>query len=278
MPPRRELPPPTAGPLLLWLLKTLAPMNRTRVKKLLAGGSVHVNGVAITRHDHPLQPGDRVTIGSAAEKSPLTIIHEDDAIIVIDKPAGLLTVATDSEKEATAFRLLEAMLPTRPCAVHRLDRETSGLLMFAKSLTIRDQLQAAWESVTKTYLAIVEGSPPSQGGRIEDYLIEGKSLKVKSTRHSESGARRAVSRYRVLKAHMNYSLLEVVIETGRKHQIRVHMAGLGCPIIGDKLYGSSSSPAKRLGLHAHRLAFEHPVSGKRIELESPLPASLARIV
>jgi 23S rRNA pseudouridine1911/1915/1917 synthase len=250
-------------------------MKRTRVKQLLAHGSVHVNGTPVTRHDHPLHPGDRVSIG---RKSALPVVYEDDAVIVIDKPAGLLTVATESEKQETAFMKLAAMLPVRPCVVHRLDRETSGLLLFAKLPVIRDALQAAWDSVEKTYLAVTEGVPKPREGRIDNFLLEGRSLKVRPCHETEPGAKRAESRYRVLKSHAKYSLVEVVIETGRKHQIRVHLAGLGCPIIGDKLYGAQTNPAERLGLHAHRLVLAHPLSGKRIEIESPLPAAFARTV
>ncbi|CAN5389302.1 RluA family pseudouridine synthase [soil metagenome] len=276
--PDRVLPAAqVAGPLLPWLLATLAPMNRTRVKQLLTHGSVHVNGVSVTRHDHPLAVGDRVSLGKPRHTS-LTVIHEDHSLIVIDKPAGLLTVATDAEKEDTAFVRLTTMLPTRPAVVHRLDRDTSGLLLFAKSHAIRDTLQAAWDSVEKTYLAVVSGVPRPASGIIDNYLIETKSLKVRSARSAETLAKRAISRYRVLKSRGANSLIEVIIETGRKHQIRVHLAGLGTPIVGDTLYGSTVNPAGRLGLHANRLAFPHPVTAAVTVIESPLPAPLMRIV
>jgi 23S rRNA pseudouridine1911/1915/1917 synthase len=278
-PRSRELPSPEiAGPLLRWLLIALAPMNRTRVKQLLTHGRIHVNGTSITRHDHILQPGDHVSIGEAKTASTLPIIYEDDAVVVIDKPAGLLSVATESEKEDTAFVRLAAVLPARPSVVHRLDRETSGLLLFARSNAIRDQLQKTWDEVEKTYLAVVEGTLRQREGIIDNFLLEGKSLRVTASPSPKAGAKRAVSRYRVLKPNAGLSLVEVIIETGRKHQIRVHLAGLGCPIIGDSVYGATTNPAKRLGLHAHRLAFEHPITRKRIEIESPLPAALARIV
>jgi 23S rRNA pseudouridine1911/1915/1917 synthase len=270
--PRRVNSPETATPLLAWLMQALAPMPRSGVKKLLASGCVHINGVSTTQFDHLVQPSDRITIGP---KAPFPILFEDSHYLVIDKPAGMLTVATESEKEETAFRKVAAMLPARPFVVHRLDRDTSGLLVFAKTMDARDQLQDSWDDVEKTYLAIVEGHPPVEGS-IENHLVEGKNLRVHVCRDTIPGAKRAISRYRTLTQGHRCSLVEVIIETGRKHQIRVHLASLGHPIIGDSLYGATLNPAKRLGLHAHRLRFPHPNAKALIEVESPLPQSLRR--
>lgn len=286
--PGRDLPTPTAAaPLLDWLLVALRPTNRTRVKQLLRGGRVAVNGTPATRHDHPLRPGDRVTIsreGTEAKRQAalIRVVYEDDSLIVIDKPAGLLTVATEAEKTDTAFaRLLadlEARRAGRPVVVHRLDRDTSGLLLFARSAEVRDRIQANWDAVTKTYLAVVEGTPQPAAGVIENYLAEGKSLRVRATGPDAAGAKRAVSRYRVTATRGRYSLVEVELVTGRKHQIRVHLAGLGCPVAGDADYGAKTDPAGRLGLHAWRLAFDHPVSGTRVEWESSMPEVLRRVI
>lgn len=283
----RELPAPTAeGRLLDWLLVALAPMNRTRVKEVLRSGRVRVNGTPTTRHDHPVRPGDRVAVSRDAAAPPpdrlgFAIVHEDDAVVVIDKPAGLLTVATDTEKLDTAFVRLSLHLTSirkgRPFVVHRLDRDTSGLLLFARSPEARDALQANWEAVVKTYLAVVEGRPPEVEGVVENYLTEGRDLRVRASRHPGGEAKRAVSRYRVLASRGGYSLVEVVIETGRKHQIRVHLAGLGCPVAGDAVYGAKTNPAGRLALHAWKLAFDHPVTGERVAAESPFPAPLRRV-
>jgi 23S rRNA pseudouridine1911/1915/1917 synthase len=285
--PGRELPPPTAdAELLEWLLAALAPMNRTRVKQLLRSGRVAVNGASVTRHDHPLRPGDRVSVlrEAPAPSAPagIPIVYEDAHLIVIDKPPGLLTVATEGEKYDTAFARLADHLAAakagRPFVVHRLDRDTSGLLLFARSAGVRDELQANWDEVTKTYLAVVEGTPRPAEGVIENYLTEGRDLRVRASRHPSKDAKRAVSRYRVRASRGGWSLVEVTLETGRKHQIRVHMAGLGCPIAGDTVYGATTNPAKRLCLHAWRLAFDHPATGERVEVESPLPPALARVV
>jgi len=284
-----RMPPVTEeAPLLAWLLGALAPLNRTRVKQLLKFGSVSVNGLPTTKHDHPLKPGDRVEVtrGGAApdrtlELAKIVILFEDDALIAIDKPAGLLTVATETERTDTAFARLLTHLATRnrgrPFVVHRLDRDTSGVLLFARTAEARDALQSQWDAVTKTYLAVVEGRPRQAEGEIDNVLVEGDDYRVRIARDGDANAKRAISRYRVLKTKERFSLIEVELITGRKHQIRVHMNGLACPIIGDPIYGKAANPAKRLGLHAARLSLPHPITGERVELESPLPYALKRI-
>ncbi|MBN9521175.1 RluA family pseudouridine synthase [bacterium] len=280
----RELAPPTApGPLLPWLLVVLAPMNRTRVKQLLQHGRVLVNGRPVTRHDLPLTPADRVAIaaeGSTARPGAppsLEVRYEDDVLVVVNKPAGLLSVATDAEKEDTAFTRLAALLRSgRPFVVHRLDRGTSGLLVFARSPQVRDRLQANWAAVSKTYLAVTDGAPRPPDGTIDNHLLEGDNLRVRPAAADAPGAKRAVSHYRALGAHGRHALVAVDILTGRKHQIRVHLAGLGCPVAGDRDYGAKTDPVGRVCLHAWRLAFDHPVEGHRVELEAPAPADLWR--
>ncbi len=282
--PAPDLPPQTAeGPLLAWLLDVLRPMSRTRVKELLRNGWVAVNGIPTTRFDHPLRPGDRVTIDRPVwDRAGVNVVYEDDALVVLDKPSGLLTVATESEKLDTAFARLSAYLKAwragRPFVVHRLDRDTSGLLLFARAAVVRDRLQADWAFMRKTYLAVVEGVPRPAEGVVEGYLAEGRDLRVRQVHSAQSGGRWAVTRYRVVHTRGRYTLVEVDLETGRKHQIRAHLAGLGCPVVGDTVYGAATDPARRLGLHAWRLAFGHPVTGRRVELESPLPDKLRRLV
>ncbi|HEY3788313.1 MAG TPA: RluA family pseudouridine synthase, partial [Urbifossiella sp.] len=248
---------------------------------LLQHGRVRVNGKPIRKHDHMVGPGDAIAIARpeapAEPGRTAAIVFEDESVIAIDKPSGLLTVATESEKTDTAFARLSALLAGRkagrPFVVHRLDRETSGLLLFARTAEIRDRLQDEWDAVEKTYLAVVEGKPRPAAGVLENHLTEGKNLRVRVTAPG-GAAKHAVTRYRLIANHRPYSLVEVVLQTGRKHQIRVHLAGLGCPVIGDTDYGAKTNRAGRLGLHAWKLAFRHPVSGQRIELESPLPEIL----
>jgi 23S rRNA pseudouridine1911/1915/1917 synthase len=280
------LPPATDGPLLPWLLAALAPMPRTRVKQLLRFGQVTVNGVPTTRFDHPLRAGDRVAItahrpdpvAESLRQAGVRVVYQDADLIALDKPAGLLSVATDGEKLDTAFARLRAVLAAgrdgRPFVVHRLDRDTSGLLLFARSAAVRDTLQANWDRVRKTYLAVVEGEPSPPEGVVRNFLTEGKDLRVRASAGPRAEAKEAVTRYRVVGRRNGLSLVEVDLETGRKHQIRVHLAGLGCPVIGDRAYGAATDAAGRLGLHAWRLAFDHPTTGRRVELESALPEVL----
>lgn len=282
----RPLPPAADGPLLPWLLAALAPTPRTRVKQLLRFGRVTVNGVPATRFDHPLRAGDRVAIaaarpdpaGESLRRAGVRIVHQDDDLIAIDKPAGLLSVATEGEKADTAFARLGAYLAARregrPFVIHRLDRETSGLLLFARSAAARDRLRAGWGRVAKAYLAVVEGEPRPPEGTVRNFLTEGKDLRVRASVGPRPGSREAVTRYRVVAARDGRALVEVGLGTGRKHQIRVHLAGLGCPVIGDRVYGAATDPAGRLGLHAWRLALDHPATGQRLELESPPPVAL----
>jgi 23S rRNA pseudouridine1911/1915/1917 synthase len=283
----RALPPAAAGPLLPWLLAALAPMPRTRVKQLLRFGRVTVNGIPTTRFDHPLEAGDRVVIaatrpdpgGDVLCRAGVRIVHEDADLIAIDKPSGLLSVATDGEKADTAFARLNTYLAARragrPFVVHRLDRETSGLLLFARTPVVRDRLQAGWARVEKTYLALVEGEPRPPEGTVRNFLTEGKDLRVRASESPRAGSKEAVTRYRVVAARRERTLIEVELGTGRKHQIRVHLAGLGCPVVGDLVYGTPADRAERLGLHAWRLAFDHPATGRRVDLESPPPAELS---
>jgi 23S rRNA pseudouridine1911/1915/1917 synthase len=262
-------------------------MSRSRVKELLHRGQVSVNDVVITRHDHPLQSGDAVRVSHEKplcddlSKVGLSILHMDEHILVIDKPTGLLTVATEGEKANTAFALLlnhlQARKQGRPFVVHRIDRETSGLLLFARSAEVRDQLHSQWSQITKTYLGVVDGEPKPPQGTVRSHLREGQSLRVHQTRDTEN-SKLAVTHYKLLSTRGPYSLVEVQLETGRKHQIRVHMADLGCPIIGDTVYGAQTNPARRLGLHAWKLELKHPASREPMSFQSPLPSALAKLV
>jgi tRNA pseudouridine32 synthase/23S rRNA pseudouridine746 synthase/23S rRNA pseudouridine1911/1915/1917 synthase len=194
----------------------------------------------------------------------LTIIHEDRDILVVNKPAGLLTMATDSEKERTAYfaatdyiRKGAAKSKLRIFIVHRLDRDTSGVLVFAKNEEAKRFLQEHWEETQKEYLAIVHGHCSEKSGTVNSYLIESSALKVYSTNDRVKGKAASTS-YRVLKEVEGFSLLAVTPHTGRKNQIRVHLADLGHPIIGDKKYGVEKDGHKKLALHAARLTFTHP--------------------
>ncbi|MBA3314400.1 MAG: RluA family pseudouridine synthase [Planctomycetaceae bacterium] len=269
------------------LLETLAEVtkNRTQVKQWLKLRRILVNGETAQRHDQPLKPGDVVSIGpvqhTPVSVSPrgLRIVFEDDAILVIDKPAGLLTIATDSERAQTAYYKATEHVKqnshdpgARVFIVHRLDRETSGLLVFAKTENAKQALQDQWNEVEKRYLAVVQGRLDQPSGTIESHLTETKAFQVFSGRQTQY-SKHAVTHYTVLESGDGISLLEIRTATGRKHQIRVHLADLGHPIVGDDRYGKKST-ASRLGLHASLLRFLHPTTGKTVEFKSPLPGPL----
>lgn len=262
-----------------YLVAALAPMSRTRVKDCLTSGRISVNGVFVTRHDHLVVPGDVVALGPVPACDHLRGVAElyrDDAIVVVDKPAGLLTVATDSEKLDTLYARMTAHDPGGVKVVHRLDRDTSGIVLFARSAAIRAALQSHWDGVEKTYLAWVAGRPRNPSGRVESHLLEGEDLRVRAVPAVTASAKWAASDYRVLREGP-VSLVEVKLVTGRKHQIRVHMASLGCPVVGDTVYGRGIDPAGRLGLHAWRLRLAHPVTGAVVECEASVPAELGRL-
>lgn len=271
--------PQAPEPLLPWLHQTLgAGMPKSRVVQLLRMGRIAINGTAVTRHDHIVEPSDSLSLlprgfaaaSHGAQGCRIRILHLDDHVIVAEKPSGLLTVATETNTTDTAFtRLrewLEGSRAGRPFVVHRLDRDTSGLIIFARSAESRDRLQAEWDQVKKVYLALCRGKPADPEGVIDNYLEEGADLKVRAHPRAGGHAKRAVSRYRVLAARKGHSLVEVIIETGRKHQVRVHLAGLGCPVAGDRIYGDAEGP--RMALHAWKLGFNHPGSGESCHFEA----------
>lgn len=265
---------------------TTAGYSKTKAKQLLKYRAISVGDVTLSKHDHTLLPGDEVVVktekemGKEIKSCPgLTIIYEDEAIIVVDKSAGLLTIATEKEKTRTAYYRLTAWLKERSGSsrerifiVHRLDRETSGLLVFAKNEPVKRTLQDNWKQVDKKYTAIVEGVPKEKSGRIASNLREAKSLRVYSVHNSKGEGKPSVTNYELLKTADDYAVLEITLETGRKNQIRVHLSDIGHPVVGDKKYGARTDPFKRLALHANYLAFKHPVSGKRMEFESKMPA------
>jgi len=275
--------------LLPYLISLPLGLSRKQAKQLIRFRAVTVRRKTGIRHDTRLDPGDLVTIAArkqppdpAFERQSLKIVHLDDAIVVIDKPAGLLSMGSPREKERTAHRILNEHLKTLAASrlqqafiVHRLDRETSGLMMFARNISIQSRLQQNWKSVTKNYLAIVEGAPPAAQGTLRDRLVEGKSFKV---HRAEKGGELAITHYRVIEICAERSLLELTLETGRKNQIRVQLAALGCPVAGDRKYGARTDPAGRLALHAAELKFRHPLSGTFMEFASGLPGRLKSLL
>ena len=275
--------------LLSFLMGLPLGLSRKQAKDLLRFRAVTVKRLTRVRHDTQLEPGDVVTIATgrqapAASIEPLglKIIHLDDDVVVVDKRAGLLSIGSADEKERTAHRILNQHLKAltnsplqQAFIVHRLDRGTSGLMMFARSRAIQAALQQNWRTVTKKYLAVVEGVPSRAEGTLRDNLVESKSLKMHRV---ERGGDLAITHYRVLRTGRNRSLVELTLETGRKNQIRVQIAGLGHPIVGDRKYGATTDPVKRLALHSFELKFDHPVSGASIHFRSAMPGQFMALI
>lgn len=268
--------------LLLFLLQKQSKAGRNSLKSMLARGQVSVDDVVVREYNSPLTPGQTVKISreKIVEEQPLvglSILHEDEDIIVIQKQAGLLSIASAQETELTAYRQLMAHVRSkdpkgRVFVVHRLDRDTSGVMMFAKSERIQQALQNNWQETVKerTYVALVEGKVKKPEGTITSWLRESSTLKMYSS-HRQNDGLHAVTHYKVLQSSSAFSLLEVQLETGRKNQIRVHMEDIGHPIVGDKKYGSKSKALPRLGLHARVLAFDHPTTGQMMRFETEIP-------
>ncbi|MGH7833805.1 MAG: RluA family pseudouridine synthase [Candidatus Binatia bacterium] len=214
----------------------------------------------------------------------IVILHEDRDILVVDKPAGLLTIGTDTDKTRTAYFVLTDYIRkgysksrNRIFIVHRLDRETSGIIVFAKNVQAKLRLQGQWRETEKKYLAIVHGRCEKTSGTITTYLAENKAHVVYSTPDTKEG-RLARTAYRVLKQTKDFALLEVRLLTGRKHQIRVHLAGIGHAVVGDNKYGQENRARPRLALHARSIAFKHPFSGEQLTFQTELPAYFNQLV
>ncbi len=279
----QPLPVTKTTPLLEFLFASFPDLTRTEVKRFLKFESVRVNGKVVTQFDWKLKAGDDVRVLSAGETRGLEglghakIVFEDKDIIIADKPPGLLTVATEKEKEKTLYFRLQHYLREkskgreRIFIVHRLDRDVSGLLVFAKSEEAKLTLQKNWGRFQKIYVAVVEGKPEREKGSIQSFLTEDALGNVTSSDTESRDAKEAITHYRVLKSSNRYSLMEIELETGRKNQIRVHMADLGCPVAGDKKFGAQSDPISRLALHASFLSFTHPVTREKMTFERPVP-------
>ena len=304
-----------AGPLLEQLLKLFPERSRTSVKTMLSKGQILVGGKSETAFDHPVRKGDTITVlkkgisiarsmrsdaREAVEKTGVKIYFEDENYIVVDKPSGMLTVATGKERK-TLYSILNAYIklnarmqrkediisgvkPDRSTAkvwiVHRLDKGTSGVIVFAKNERAKDILQSKWKELVseRKYIAWLEGEVESDRGAVQSWLVENeKSMKMTSFPEEVKGGQLAITHYTVLERTRHYTEVEFSLETGRKNQIRVHAAEeMGHPVAGDEKYGAQWDPIHRLALHAHTLRFRNPFSGKILRFTSPLPEAFLR--
>jgi 23S rRNA pseudouridine1911/1915/1917 synthase len=252
---------------------------RTRIKKLLKEGTIRVNDKPVTLYSYPLKPGDIVEVnkqaGNAARAGlPFPVLYEDQFVIVIDKPPGKPTSSTDGslsiQEIISEFLKRQSKGKFRAHVVHRLDKEVSGVLLFAKTNETMETIKENWQATEKHYYALVEGIPEKEEDTIRSWLIEDGSQKVHSTKNT-ANAKLSVTNYKVIRLIKDHALLDVKTDTGRKNQIRVHLADIGCPIIGDRKYGASDEFKRRVRLHAYSLAFPHPADGRIITVKSPMP-------
>ncbi|ADW17274.1 pseudouridine synthase, RluA family [Desulfobulbus propionicus DSM 2032] len=265
--------------------------SRTKVKQLLKYRALRVGEQLPAHPEHPLAAGDVLVVTSEKEggvRYPpcpgITIVYEDKEILVVDKPPGLLTIASASEKTKTMFYKLTACLGERPDGkervfiVHRLDQGASGLLVFAKTEQAKHALQQSWPQAQKRFRAIVEGTPCPPSGTIKSLLCESKIHRVYSDKTGSGAGKPAETRYQVIHTAGDYALVELIPVTARKNQLRVHLAEQGHPVAGDKKYGAKTDPIKRLALQASFLSFAHPISGAPMEFSLELPAKFKTLL
>lgn len=274
--------------LMEFLMKKMSGISRTRVKALLSNRVVMVDNNIQTQYNFPLKPGMKVQISKEKSKHEfhnplLNILYEDAYIIVVEKKEGLLSVATDRQKERTAQHILNEYVKrqnqrNRVFVVHRLDRETSGVMMYAKDEKTQHALRDNWHEIVfdRRYVSIVMGDMEKDKGTVESWLTDRK-LYVSSSDYDDGG-KFSVTHYKTIKRANGYSLVELNLETGRKNQIRVHMQTLGHPVVGDLRYGCESDPLGRLALHAFKLCFYHPVTGEIMRFETPYPGSFKNLM
>ena len=267
--------------LLEFLFAKFPNLSRNAVKSILSGHYVAVNGAPVSQYNLKLSKDDVVIVSkqriSKKNRQDLPTIFENEEFIVINKPSGLLTIPSDNEKGRTAYRMVNDYVQqkdkhNRVYVVHRLDEDTSGVLLFAKNPKIKDILQKNWNDIVleRGYYAVVEGKMTKQEDTLVNFLKE-NSLNLMYVTSDRANGKKCITKYKVIKSNQNYSLLDVNIDTGRKNQIRVQLGHINHHVIGDDKYGEPADPLKRLGLHAYKLKFVHPVSKKIIEFKTDLP-------
>lgn len=275
------------------LMETFGNSSRTHVKKMIKYGCVTKNGALLRYPETALVAGEQVTFAKyqgrqrGKEKTPFQIIYEDQDLIAVIKPAGILTVGRTTEKTRSMFKMVQKYVEKHSrgkedvFVVHRLDREVSGILLFAKSEKVKAILINRWPSVKKLYYALVEHIPAKDQATIESYLAEDKEDPKHRVRSVECPTKdhpyKAVTHYHILEKFKDKALLEVELETGFKNQIRVHLSEIGCPIVGDRRYGADDSYIRQIRLHAFSLTLKHPITHERLSLEVSMPKTFLKV-
>ena len=257
-------------------------MPKKRIKQYLTHGSIYINNNKITKYDYKVVTGMTINIDTTNKKElPFDILFEDENIIVVNKPSGLLTIATSKEKEKTLYHMVRQYLVSKNkfskvFIVHRLDKDTSGVVILAKNKKIKDKLQENWNEFVKLreYTAVVSGHPKKD----EDTIIQNLSETKTNLVYVSKNGKEAITSYKVIKKNNNFSMLSIKISTGRKNQIRVALASINNPILGDKKYGDKKSKYSRLYLHANRLKLYYPVIKKDILFETSTPSEFKKIM
>lgn len=275
-------------PLLEYLLSTISSESRNKIKATLRGRGVKVDGRIVTRHDFPLMPGMVVTVNKSKRTNNkpdgryVNIVYEDRNLIVVDKAVGILSMAAGHSslnvKSVLDDYFHKSHQRCTAHVVHRLDRDTSGLMIYAKDMAVEQALEHNWHQAVydRRYVAVVSGEMERDSGTITSWLKDNKAYITYSS-PIDNGGKYAVTHYNTLARTAGYSLVEYILETGRKNQIRVHTADIGHPVCGDPKYGNGDNPVGRLCLHAYVLCFVHPVTGERLEFESPIPPAFTRL-
>ncbi len=272
--------------LLDWLIENI-PGSKTRTKATLAGRGVRVNNRTVTQYDHPLHRGDTVSVSQTKENNKfksryIKVVYEDQWLIVVEKAEGILSAMVGHSPHNVKTLLDKYLRDTRQrCTahvVHRLDRETSGLMVYAKNVETQQILEHHWHEIVydRRYVAVLSGAMEQQQGTIESYLKETRDY-VSYSSQTDNGGKHAITHFFTLDKTERYSLVEFRLDTGRKNQIRVHAADVGHPVCGDSKYGNGSDPLHRLCLHAFLLCMVHPVTGERMEFETPVPTSFRNL-
>ena len=272
--------------LMKFLIENMPKKNRNNIKSLLKNKQVLVDGAAISQFNHPLVPGQEIMITesrlSDKDMKGIKVVYEDEYLIAVEKASGILSIATNKEREKTAYNMVKNYVKSRNpleklFIVHRLDRETSGVMIFAKTEEIQQILQTNWQDIVleRAYVAVVEGKVEKNSDTIVSYLKENSAFVTFSSEKEIEGSKKAITHYTVLKRSKGFSLVEAKIETGRKNQIRVHMQSLGHSVVGDKKYGATTNPLGRLGLHAKSIIFKHPKTGKVLSFQTGIPVKFS---
>ncbi len=277
----------TATTLLPFIQHCLSGISRSKAKSIMAGGGVRVDRAVVKQFDYELQPGMRVEISRRKPKNELSskfvrIVYEDSQIIVIEKAIGILSMASMNHPYCVKTILDEYFRRThQKCTahvVHRLDRDTSGLLVYAKTQRAEQILENNWQSIVtdRRYVALVSGRMEEKEGVVRSWLKDNKAYFTYSS-ETDNGGKYAVTHFKTIKAADRYSLVDLKLETGRKNQIRVHMKDLNHPVCGDIKYGNGDDPIGRLALHAFRLNFFHPITGESLRFETPYPKNFLSV-